>query len=290
MASKGTRRNVTGARKPSGRLRQEPPQDPRFPTMWRRIKDHGMALGVHPYVGTVLGRLALMGKLSDHQAQAGFRFAEIVGAYDRLCSGARPYTAASPAYQRGFGAGGLSGHDDAALERNERAARKARKRYDKVIRCLPGAAAESLLVDVCIRNEEPGEARHHDVAQLLGAVAVRLGISDGTAPRVLSAAGQKPSPKRARLCADLAEALLRAIEEDFALAGAVAEEFDLDRGDPAGESCGIVVSGDVIDPASGAALRPYRHAAAVRRGDFLAAEIDAALMKLAAARGWRERS
>src|SRR5271165_4777230 len=102
------RRKVMGERKPCGRLKPAEKEDPRFPTMWRRIKDHGTRVGIHPYVGTVLGRLSLSGALRNHQVEAGFRFAELLGTYHRLCTGARRYSAASPAYERGFGAGGWS--------------------------------------------------------------------------------------------------------------------------------------------------------------------------------------
>jgi len=60
MAIRKTRREVMRERGATGRAKPERKEDPRFPTMWRRIKDHGTALGVHPYVGTVLGRLALL--------------------------------------------------------------------------------------------------------------------------------------------------------------------------------------------------------------------------------------
>lgn len=169
----------------SGRVRPDEQQDRRFPTMWRRIKDHGAKLGIHPYVGTVLGRLSLSGQLLDHQVEAGFRFAEIVGAYDRLCSGARRHTAASPAYERNFAGGPPSGSDE-SIARLERAARAARRRYERAMACVPNASAEALLIAACIEDREPGQARTHDLKTLLGVMAARLGIHDtGLAPAAL---------------------------------------------------------------------------------------------------------
>jgi hypothetical protein len=180
-------------RYPSGRAREDAREDPRFPTLWRRIKDHGTRIGIHPYMGTVLGRLSLLGILRDHQVEAGFRFAEIVGAYDRLCSGARPYTPASPAYERGLGSGGAgAGDSEAAIARLARAARRARRHYEQVIDCLPNAQAYSLLVDVCIKNEEVGQARHADLSALLSALADRLLIS-----RPAAAAPAQEQPRQA---------------------------------------------------------------------------------------------
>lgn len=172
-----TRRKVTGERKPGGRLKAAGPPDPRFPTLWRRIKDHGTRVGIHPDVGTVLGRLSLSGVLRDHQVEAGFRFAELIGAYHRLCSGARPYAAASPAYERGFGAASWSG-GGAVATRLERAARRARRRYDDIAACIPGAAAHALLVEVCVLDQEPGWGRLADLSALLGVLALRLQIRD----------------------------------------------------------------------------------------------------------------
>lgn len=177
----GTRRDVMGQRKPGGRLKPKQKEDPRLPTLWRRIKDHGVALGMHPYVGTVLGRLSLAGVLLDHQVQAGFRFAEIVGTYDRLCSGARFYTVASPAYERGFGDGAAPTDSDATIARIERAATRARKRYERVMRCIPSAAAESLLIEACIENREVSQLRHGDLRVLLGVLASSLGIQHDAA-------------------------------------------------------------------------------------------------------------
>lgn len=169
------RRKVMGERKPCGRLKPAEKEDPRFPTMWRRIKDHGARVGIHPDVGTVLGRLSLSGVLRDHQVEAGFRFAELLGAYHRLYTGARSYSAASPAYERGFGAVGWSA-DEATATRLERAARRARRRYEEVASAIPNAWAHSLLVEVCVLDQEPGRARLADLAALLSVLALRLQI------------------------------------------------------------------------------------------------------------------
>jgi hypothetical protein len=177
MARNKSRRKTRARRYPSGETRENKREDPRFPTLWRRIKDHGTKLGIHPYLGTVLGRLSLQRILLDHQVQAGFKFAEIVGTYDRLCSGARPYTAASPAYERGFGVAPVAG--DGGIAVTERAAKAARGRYLRLMRCVPNAAAESLLIDVCIRDEEPGPGRQGDLSALLSVLADRLGLAGG---------------------------------------------------------------------------------------------------------------
>jgi hypothetical protein len=63
-----------------------------------------------------------------------------------------------------------------SMARVERAGRQARRRYERTIR-LPNAAAESLMVDVCIRDEEPGRGRHADLEALLAIMAGHLGIS-----------------------------------------------------------------------------------------------------------------
>jgi len=179
--SRKSKRKVMGERKPSGRLRPRREVDPRFPTMWRRIKEHGIKLGVHPYVGTAIGRLSLIGALTDHQAEAGFRFAEIVGRYHAYCTGAPRYNAMSPAYERGaMKPGPHAIESEGSLEKTAHIAEKSQRAYQRMMRAVPNTAAEALLISVCVENHDPPSLKVSELTQLLGALAAALGIGGGS--------------------------------------------------------------------------------------------------------------
>jgi hypothetical protein len=87
-------------RYPCGRLR--PAGIPGAPTVWRRIKDYGIRLGINPEVGSVLGRLSIFGELGERQVEAGRRFAHIVADFERE-AGCPKRSPASPQYNVRFG-------------------------------------------------------------------------------------------------------------------------------------------------------------------------------------------
>jgi hypothetical protein len=80
-----------------------------------------------------------------------------------LCTGAQRHTAASPAYERGLGP--AAPKSELTIERNERAAAKARRTYERTMRAVPTVSAEALLIAVCIENRDPRSSRPGDATQ-----------------------------------------------------------------------------------------------------------------------------
>lgn len=94
------RLKLAGERYPSGKLK--PQTTP--PAMVRRIIDAARVRASDPLLSTEIGRLRLTGVVTDSDLAAAIVYAEAVGAYDRM-KGLPSRTAASPSYERGYGAG-----------------------------------------------------------------------------------------------------------------------------------------------------------------------------------------
>ena len=181
MTRRPGRPKKPGARHACGKLKegQHDGADVRAPTLWRRIKDTVVAAGAHPYAGTALGKLSLFGVLNDAEVAAGFRVAEIVGRYHRLVTGAKPYTAASPAYEKGFGAAVDPDEigDAATIARAQERVQRARKSYERMMRLVPPGPAEAILIALCIEDKEPNSLVHGQVKELLGRLARAFGMA-----------------------------------------------------------------------------------------------------------------
>lgn len=99
----GSRRKPLAKRKPCGRLAQD--DTPSITTAdWKRAKDLAKRLAGDARLGTEIGRLNHLRILTDTQAAAGQRIAEVYGRYDRAMG--RRRSAASPGYQIGLLRGG----------------------------------------------------------------------------------------------------------------------------------------------------------------------------------------
>jgi len=276
MAAHLGRSRRSGERYPGGKIKPRHEGDARAPTLWRRIKDGAVKGGAHPYAGTVLGRLSIFGLLADAEVEAGFRVAEIVGRYERL-SGAPRRTCASPAYERGFGFS-LDVHErtDANLaKRFERRVRQARRSYEHLLDHIPESARDAVLT-VCVEDREINSLLHKDLQTVLRQLAVSFGFA--VAPRGRRA--RSPS-RRAADAGPLAAALVDLLARWFADNGATVATFRLDTGDPDIRG----VTGFGRDRAGG----EVRHAVAAARGELPAADVDAAIVEAALAKGWIER-
>jgi|GEM_PF-2220150 len=270
------RSRLGGERYPGGKIKPEGERDPRAPTLWRRIKDGAVKGAAHPYAGTVLGRLSIFGLLADAEVEAGFRVAEIVGRYERL-SGAPPRTCASPAYERGFGFS-LDAHvmTDANLARRfERRVRQARRAYEHLLDHIPESARNALFT-VCVEDREINSLLHKDLQAVLRRLAVSFGFA--AAPRARKPRGVNRRPADA---GPLAGALIDSLARWFAGNAAAVESFKLDTDHP--ELRGLTAFG------RDRAGADVRHAVVAARGDFAAADLDAAIVKAALAKGWSER-
>jgi hypothetical protein len=264
-----------GERYPGGKIKPADEGDVRAPVLWRRIKDGAVKGGAHPYAGTVLGRLSIFGILSDAEVEAGFRVAEIVGRYERL-SGAPRRTCASPAYERGFGFA-FDAHEraDANLaKRFERRVRRARRAYEHLLDHIP--SGRDALFTVCVEDREINSLLHRDLQTLLRQLAVSFGFA--AAPRRRQARAGRRRPADA---GPLAGALVDLLARWFADNRATVDAFKLDTGDPHIRGLtgfGRDRAGDDV-----------RHAVAASRGEVPAADLDAAILEAALAKGWTER-
>jgi hypothetical protein len=270
------RSRLGGERYPGGKIKASGERDPRAPMLWRRIKDGAVKGAAHPYAGTVLGRLSIFGLLADAEVEAGLRVAEIVGRYERL-SGAPPRTCASPAYERGFGfsldAQVLT--DTNLARRFERRVRQARRAYEHLLDHIPESARDALFT-VCVEDREINSLLHKDLQAVLRQLAVSFGFA--AAPRGRKARGANRRPADA---APLAGALIEKLARWFAGNGAAVETFKLDTDHP--DLRGLTAFGR---DRTGCDLR---HAVVAARGEFAAADVDAAIVKAALAKGWSER-
>jgi len=276
MAAHLGRPRRSGERYPGGKIKPRHEGDARAPTLWRRIKDGAVKGGAHPYAGTVLGRLSIFGLLADAEVEAGFRVAEIVGRYERL-SGAPRRTCASPAYERGFGFS-LDVHErtDANLaKRFERRGRQARRSYEHLLDHIPESARDAVLT-VCVEDRAINSLLHKDLQAVLRQLAVSFGFA--VAPRGRRARSPSRRPADA---GPLAAALVDLLARWFADNGATVATFRLDTGDPDIRG----VTGFGRDRAGG----EVRHAVAAARGQLAAADVDAAIVEAALAKGWIER-
>ena len=274
MAAHPGRTRGAGERHPSGKIKGREEGDMRAPTLWRRIKDGAVKGGAHPYAGTVLGRLSIFGLLSDADVEAGFRVAEIVGRYERV-SGAPRRTCASPAYEQGFGLSlDVNMLADANLARRfERRVRQARRAYEHLLDHVPERARDALFT-VCVEDREINSLLHKDLSHVLRRLAVAFGFA--AAPR-----GRRARGRRVADAGALAGALIDLLARWFADHRATLEEFKLDTADP--DIPALIGFGR--DQAGG----DVRHAVAVARGAVSAEDLEAAVVKGAHAKGWRER-
>lgn len=158
-------------RYPSGKPKPQSPEPVWSPTLIKRLKDHGGRVLKDKRLGTVLGIMHLEGVLTESEAEAGMRYAEDVGAYERITSAPRR-TSRSPNYEGGFNGASqldidaLRRMDPEAADRAENRIRRRRKavkkRYDAVQAYVPAfpIAVSALLEEVCC-NDRPIHSSHH---------------------------------------------------------------------------------------------------------------------------------
>jgi hypothetical protein len=172
--SRAGRPRRKGLRTASGRLKQT--GDVRAPTLWRRIKDDGIKLGLDRRLGSEIGRLALHGELTDTEATTAFLVAEIYGRYERG-EGTRR-SARSPSYEIGHGA------DHGETGDQERRARRARKQFARLQACLPAfpPRPRAILELLCCEDRRINSLELPEIRRLLHVVAVEFGVATGLVP------------------------------------------------------------------------------------------------------------
>jgi hypothetical protein len=146
-------------------------------TLWQRLR----AVGLMQETGHVIGRLFFCGELTEAQAAAALRYAEVTARYERYFNHAGRRTAASPAYQRGWGHDNeIERHEQAqTIKEYEQRASDARKAYARVQKHLPNAIARSVMDDLCIHEIEVSPLVRRDVIIVLDRIAAEFGGKDG---------------------------------------------------------------------------------------------------------------
>jgi hypothetical protein len=160
-------------------------QEPGTGTRWRRVKDNWqdlLRLGYNENFGTTIGRLFMFRVLSEEQASAAMRYAGLVGRFDRYhgLPGTKR-TAASPAYERGYGSEDeiVKRERDGSITDYERRARRAKKQWDRCQEALPRELRE-ITEEAAVYDREINSAQHPMLIAALSILARTLGFSGNT--------------------------------------------------------------------------------------------------------------
>ncbi len=214
----------------AARVKARRPRHPGANIVWRRIRDNFDDLvvrtGANPEIGSTITRLVLFGHLTKGEGQAARMYGEIVGRFDRFHGSGAPRTAPSPSYQRGS----RGSEDeierrtrDGTLASHERAARRARKQYDRLHKLVGtfGPRAREALDEVCIYDREVPSAMLPHIAIVLRAVGEAFGmIRPSPAKGQVAEKVEERSPK-GRDAGVVARALIDMIEREQAKMGPV---------------------------------------------------------------------
>jgi len=139
--------------------------------LWRRIKDYGVKLGLDRRLGSEVGRLSLLGELTDTEAAAAFLVGEIYGRFER--AEGRRRSAQSPSYE--IGQGGEPGE----MPDQEQRARRARKQFFRLQACLPTypPGGRAVLEQVCCEDRSINSRDLDDLRSMLARVAAEFGLA-----------------------------------------------------------------------------------------------------------------
>lgn len=266
---------------------KDKPRETRRPgagALWRRIADNWEALealGANPDLGTVIGRMFLFGELSHTEASAARLYAEIAGRYSRYFGLARE-TAASPAYERGFGREDeVERHaKNDTMRSYERRAKKARRAWEKVQGCLPPGAAKDVLHDVAVLNREVNKALYPDLRIILAKIAGKFSIAPPAHVADSRQPGVPPSDTERRVRLAI---------------GALARWFTDQKGEIRtfrllGDQAPDGVRGIEGFGFSRAGAAPLSHSISIGLSGALAAHVDALFLRTAESVGWKERA
>jgi hypothetical protein len=157
---------------------------------WKRIKSLDQSVldanRIARDAASVIGRWLLFKHLTPLEAESARRYAYIMGRFDRYFTEGRR-TAKSPSYERAYG-------EDQELERRafdgsmqfyEKAAKQARKRYDKLQKILLHYAdpvtrrnlMKEALDQMCCEDIEPPAQYRSDIAAALRHIGHEFGVT-----------------------------------------------------------------------------------------------------------------
>lgn len=271
----------------SGQPAQREVIDAESPTLIQRLKAEVLPIARDNRLASKLGIYHLRGLITETECEAGFRYAQVVGAYDRL-KGTPRRTAKSQSYEFGFG-----GETDLNLEMLERMdpetaskikdkrlrrLRKAEKAFNRVTATIPGLPIhiDTVVNAVCLSDEDI----HSSYIPVLRAQLQRFMVHFGHAANARKAAKQ---PRRtakgdARL---MATATCEAMHNWFAGEKAQIQAFDVTAGKHKSSRLYCVGIGPDLKT-------EVHHAIEVKLKGLLPAVVNAQLVKAAQAMGWHD--
>lgn len=198
MAKTRGRPRKTGDRYPSGQLKSKhnranaSRRREASPTLWHRIRenfeaarDRAVELGLDETTVSAIGRLNLAGVLTDAQAATALYIGETIGRHERFID-APKRSAASVSYMGGYNKAidPYQRGDAQTIADYERAARRARKAYDRVLSMLPTERAATVIYEVCVHDQPIAEGAHDDLSNLLEIIGRKLGFVAGRADHI----------------------------------------------------------------------------------------------------------
>lgn len=292
LMTAATPKIIPPERKPSGDFKA-PLKEERgeAPTLLKRLKDEILPRTRDKRLGTVLGMMHLEGILSEAEAEAGFCYAEDVGAYERSRGHPQRHSQ-SPSFE--FGRKGADGLDLDALrrmdpdvadkiERSIKRRRKAvQKRYDRAQAYIPlfPILICTLVEEVCCNDRRIHSLHHPMLKKILSNLAEGCyGLSNAS-----EAARRKPISRKVDAVMVASEAV-NALEQWFKGRRYTITEFSVIGGtitgyghDQFGEV--HVRDGEIVES----------HTIETRRTKLMREAIAAQLLKAAEEKKWAEVS
>lgn len=261
--------------------------DPIAPALLKRLKDEVLPRANDKRLGTVLGVMHLQGILTEAEAEAGMKYAEDVGAYERSM-GHPARSAHSPSWEGGFKGGGLDldnlrrmdPETAENLERKIRRRRKAiQKRYDRAQACIPAFPhlAGTILEEVCCNDRPVSSVHHSGLKQILRNLAIHYGIK-------VDADESRRRPSKRADAAMLAQGAVDAMAEWFQKRKATVTQYRLALPSlrnrqlvtPSITVYGHTKDGEVVE-----------NTIRLKRSGLMSEEINAQLVKAAEQKGWK---
>jgi len=294
-AKLGTKKKPTivpRERKASGHQKQDTSAETGSlaPTLIKRLMDDVIPKAKDRRMGTVLGVMRFHGILSDAEVEAGFRYAEDVGAYEKIKGHPRRHSA-SPSFE--YGRKGVDGLDlenlrrmdpdvaDKIERRIKKQGKDIQKRYDRAQAQIPHfpILISTLVEEVCC-NDQPIHSLHHPMLKkILRNLAERC-YPDIIKPGDTENARKKATSRKAD-AALIAQAAVDALEQWFTGRDATVAFYKLHAENPH-QQVGISGFGTTGHGQS------LMHAIPINRSRLLVAEINAQLVRAAEAKHWRE--
>jgi len=189
MVGKRGRPALPGERYPSGERRAT--SDPRVENVFRRFTELEQMVGLDPRLTSQIGRLRYLGLLTDNQAVAADRIAQIYGRFERIHAVRR--SSVSPSYQLGRRTGEGHEYDPAAIAAAERD-------YRDLQDCIPPIPREArdIIEQLCVENCAVSSLYLPHVRVILDRVARAFGLGPAVEENAISAVTARRRVPRAK--------------------------------------------------------------------------------------------